>query len=203
MFSAVISRSLYGLLCPIAGLGLATHIFAPESQSESLVRFCHACINMNEQPMSTFLSSTQVNFLLSLRSTSSKLIHLLLIISPNQAQHLPVSYDYSSSSIQILQQKRIMDKFDRPIVNKILDYVVNLFSDSVLDQLADKILIPIDFDDYLPVFDDNEVQEEYKKSKVVAENVFEALLLKNVFITDKVPSTTDIILTGIVYIKYK
>ncbi|CAF1190022.1 unnamed protein product [Adineta steineri] len=81
--------------------------------------------------------------------------------------------------------------------------MVSLFSESVLDQLADKILIPIDFDDYLRVFDDNEVEEEYKKSRVVAENVFETLLLKNVFITDKVPSTTDIILTGIVYIKYK
>ncbi|CAF1066809.1 unnamed protein product [Adineta steineri] len=51
-----------------------------------------------------------------------------------------------------------MDKFDRPIVNKILDYVVNLFSKSVLDQLAVKTLILIDFDDYLRVFDDNEIE---------------------------------------------
>ncbi|CAF1190059.1 unnamed protein product [Adineta steineri] len=54
-----IKSMISGLLCPIAGLDLATHIFAPESQLESLVRFCHACINMNEQPMSTFLASTQ------------------------------------------------------------------------------------------------------------------------------------------------
>ncbi|CAF1518976.1 unnamed protein product, partial [Adineta steineri] len=363
------------LLCHIAGLGhwtvlgLATHIFAPESRLESLVRFCHACIDMNEQPTPTFLSSTQTSiglgqsstwftqlttelllcvfrqvsshtdirsifhllgpqnefyrrferlfalldeqpspipfdwslvmytdrcyrsimplieqlikhdrfdlvdeiiecvdieidmtlferfkcsfdeyqhdldtddkelneafdticqghhdvlkrlkkpllygdFLLSIRSTSSKLVHLLLIIFANQAQHLPVSYDYSYS-IQTPQRQPIMEKLwtalitfiadyhDRPIVNKILDYMVTLFSDSVLDQLADKTLIPIDFDDYLRAFDDNEVEEEevveeYKKSTVVAENAFEALLLKDVFTKDKGPSTTEIIST--------
>jgi hypothetical protein len=109
----------------------------------------------------------------------------------NQAQHLPISYDYFSS-IQIPQPQSIMEKLwtalitfiadyhDRPIVNKILDYTVSSFSESVLDQLADKTLIPIDFDDYLRVFDDTEVEEEvveeYKKSTVVAENAFKALL---------------------------
>ncbi|CAF4342731.1 unnamed protein product, partial [Adineta steineri] len=47
------------LLCHIAGLGLETHIFAPESRLESLIRFCHAYINMNEQPIPIFVSSTQ------------------------------------------------------------------------------------------------------------------------------------------------
>ncbi|CAF3864297.1 unnamed protein product, partial [Adineta steineri] len=64
------------------------------------------------------------DFLLSIHSTSSKLVHLLLIISPNQVQHLPISYDYSSS-IQIPQQKPITNKIDRFIVNKIVDYMGN------------------------------------------------------------------------------
>ncbi len=131
------------------------------------------------------------DFLLAIRSTSSKLFYLLLIMFANQAQHLPISYDYFSS-IQIPQPQSIMEKLwtalitfiadyhDRPIVNKILDYTVSSFSESVLDQLADKTLIPIDFDDYLRVFDDTEVEEEvveeYKKSTVVAENAFKALL---------------------------
>ncbi|CAF0953040.1 unnamed protein product [Adineta steineri] len=47
------------LSCHIAGLGLATHIFAPENRLESLERFCHACIYMNKQHIPTFLSSRQ------------------------------------------------------------------------------------------------------------------------------------------------
>ncbi|CAF0953061.1 unnamed protein product [Adineta steineri] len=92
----------------------------------------------------------------------------------------------------------IADYRDRPFVNKILDYMVSLFSESALDQLVDKTLIPIDFDNYLYVFDDNEIEEvaeEYEKSTIVVKNVFETLLLKDVFTKDKVPSTTEIIST--------
>jgi len=347
------------LLCHIAGLGhwtvlvLATHIFAPESRLESLVRFCHACIDMNEQPASTFLTSTQTtiglgqsstwftqlttslllcvfrqvsshtdirsifhllgeqnefyhrfeslfslldeqpspvpfdwsllmytdrcyrsimslieqlikhdrfdlvdeivicvdieidmilferfkcsfdeykhdqdtndkdlneafdtlcqghqdvlkrlkkpllygDFLLSIRSTSSKLVRVLLFIFANQAQHLPEPYEYSS--IQILQQQSIIDKLwtvlidfiheyqDKPIVNKILDYMVSLFSNSILDQLATEKLISKNFDDYLRVYDEIEIEDELieddKQPIIVAENEFEAALLKNVF----------------------
>ncbi len=357
------------LLCHIASLGhwtvliLATHIFAPESRLESLVRFCHACIDMNEQPVPTFLSSTQTNiglgqssnwfteltnelllcvfrqlsshtdirsifhllgeqnefyhrfeplfslldeqpspvpfdwslvmytdrcyrsimllieelikhdrfdlvdeivicvdieiditlferfkcsfdeykhnsntddkelneafdtmcqghqdvlkrlkkpslyadFLLSIRSTSSRLVRLLLLIFANQAQHLPEPYDYSS--IQISQEQPILDKLwtalinfiyeyqDRPIVNKILDYMVSLFSISILDQLSRETLIPNDFDDYLRIFEEmeneDEITEEVKQPIIIAENEFEAALLKNVFITTKVTSVPD------------
>jgi hypothetical protein len=373
------------LLCHIAGLGhwtvlvLATHIFAPESRLESLVRFCHACIDMNEQPASTFLTSTQTtiglgqtstwftqlttslllcvfrqvsshtdirsifhllgeqnefyhrfeslfslldeqpspvpfdwsllmytdrcyrsimslieqlikhdrfdlvdeivicvdieidmilferfkcsfdeykhdqdtndkdlneafdtlcqghqdvlkrlkkpllygDFLLSIRSTSSKLVRLLLLIFTNQAQNLPESDDYSS--IEIVQKQPIIDKLwtalitfiheyqNRPIVNKILDYMVSLFSSSLLDQLATLDLIPRDFDDYLRLFDENEIEdeliEEIKHVSIQPENEFEAALLNNVYITNKVPSITDtvitVISTGIGYFKNK
>ncbi|CAF5052169.1 unnamed protein product, partial [Rotaria sp. Silwood1] len=55
------------LLCHIAGFGhwtvliLATHIFAPESRLEYLVRFCHACIDINEQPTPKFLTSIETS----------------------------------------------------------------------------------------------------------------------------------------------
>ncbi|CAF1190040.1 unnamed protein product [Adineta steineri] len=44
------------------------------------------------------------DFLLSIRSTSSKLVHFLLIIFANQAQHLPISCDYYYYSIQLPQR---------------------------------------------------------------------------------------------------
>ncbi|CAF2942100.1 unnamed protein product [Rotaria sp. Silwood2] len=149
------------------------------------------------------------DFLSSIRSTSSKLIRVLLHIFANQAQHLPEPYDYSS--IKIPQQQTINDKLwtalisfiyeyqNRPIVNKILDYMVSLFSNCLLDQLATEKLIPKDFDDYLRIFDEIEVEDELndeeKQSIVIAENEFEAALLKNVFATNKVTSTTDTITT--------
>jgi len=161
------------------------------------------------------------DFLLSVRPTSSKLLRLLLLIFANQAQHLPEPYDYSS--IQIPQEQPIIDKLwtalidfiyeyqDRPIVNKILDYMVSLFSNSLLDQLATINLIPRDFDDYLRLFDENEIEdeliEEVKQIPIQAENEFEAALLNNVYITNKVPSFTDTVITsistGIVYFKNK
>lgn len=358
------------LLCHIASLGhwtvlvLATHIFAPESRLESLVRFCHKCIDMNEQPSPTFISSTQTNiglgqplnwfteltrelllcifrqvpshtdirsifhllgvqnefyhrfeplfalldeqpspipfdwslvmytdrcyrsimllieqlikhdrfdlvdeiitcvdieidmtlferfkcsfdefkhnqntdekelneafdticqghqdvlkrlkkpllygdFLSAIRSTSSKLVRVLLLIFANQAQHLPDPYDYSS--IQIPHEQTINDKLwtalinfvneyqNRPIVNKVLDFMVSLFSISILDQLAREILIPDDFDDYLRMFEENEIEDELNEEEkaapaIIAENAFEAALLKNVFSTNKIPSVSD------------
>ncbi len=363
------------LLCHIASLGhwtvliLATHIFAPESRLESLVRFCHGCIDMNEQPVPKFQSSTQTNiglgqtltwfnqlttelclcvfrqvsshtdirsifhllgeqnefyhrfnplfslleeqpspvpfdwalvmyrdrcyrsimslieqlikhdrfdlvdeiiicvdieidvtlferfkcsfddfkhnqqtddkelneafetmcqghqdvlkrlkkpllygdFLLSIRLTPSKLIRLLLLIFANQAQHLPEPYDYSS--IQIPQVQPIIDRLwtalvdfvheyrDRAIVKKILDFMVSLFSGSILDQLAQEKLVPVDFDDYLRIFeedeDDEQLIEDEKQPIIIAENEFEAALLKNVFSTNKVTSTSETILTSV------
>jgi hypothetical protein len=163
------------------------------------------------------------DFLLSLRSTSSKLVRLLLLIFANQAQHLPDPYDYTSIQIpQHQQQQPIIDKVwtalldfineykDRPIVHKILDYMVSLFSSSVLDQLATEKLIPQDFDDYLRLFEDNETEDESVEEEkqqqpvIIAENAFEAALLKNVYTTNKTTSVTDTgvtsTFTGIVHI---
>jgi hypothetical protein len=89
--------------------------------------------------------------------------------------------------------------------------MVSLFSNSLLDQLATGNLIPIDFDDYLRLYDENEIEdelvEEEKQVPIQAENAFQAALLKNVFITNKVPSLTDTVITaistGIVYFKNK
>ena len=150
------------------------------------------------------------DFLLSIRGTSSKLVRLVLLIFANQAQHLPEPYDYAS--IQVPQQQPIIDKlwtalvdfiheFDgRPIVNRILDYMASLFSASVLDQLASEKSIPIDLDDYLRIFDeketDNEPEEPEKKPAIVAENAFEAALLKDVFHSNKVTSITETVLTS-------
>ena len=152
------------------------------------------------------------DFLLSIRSVSSKLVRLLLLIFANQAQHLPEPYDYSL--IKIPLQQPIMDKLwtvlitfvyeyhNRPIVDKIIDYMISLFSNSVLDQLAMKNLIPIDFDDYLRLFGDNEIEDELieddnKRGIIIAENEFEAALLKDVYATNKVTSTTKIVRTRI------
>jgi hypothetical protein len=149
------------------------------------------------------------DFLLLIRSTSSKLVRLLILIFANQSQHLPEAYD--CTLIQIPRQQPILHKLwtalidfvheynDRPIVNKILDYMVSLFSSSILDQLAANNLIPSDFDDYLRVFDVNEIEDELnednKQTTIIAENEFEAALLKNVFTTDKVTSITETVLT--------
>jgi hypothetical protein len=151
------------------------------------------------------------DFLLSIRSTPSRLVRVLLLIFANQAQHLSEPYDYSS--IQIPQAQPIIDRLwtalvdfvheyrDRPIVNKIFDYMVSLFSNPVLDQLAQEKLVPVDFDDYLRLFEENEDEdeliEEEKQSTIVAENEFEAALLKNVFSTSKVTSATETILTSV------
>jgi hypothetical protein len=149
------------------------------------------------------------DFLSSVRSTSSKLVRILLLIFANQAQHLPEPYDYSS--IQIPQEQTINDKLwtalvsfvheyqDKPIVNKVLDYMVSLFSSSILDQLAKDKLVPTDFDDYLRIFEENEdeIIEVEKEPIIIAENEFEAALLKNVFSTSKITSITDTITTQI------
>ncbi|CAF3829217.1 unnamed protein product [Adineta steineri] len=79
------------------------------------------------------------------------------------------------------------------LASRLLCYTAGLGLTTHIFAPENKTLIPIDFDDYLRVFDDNEAEEEYRKLRVVAENAFEALLLKNVFPTDKVLSTTDII----------
>ncbi|CAF4978105.1 unnamed protein product [Rotaria sp. Silwood1] len=151
------------------------------------------------------------DFLLAIRVTSSKLVRVLLQIFANQAQHLPEPYDYSS--IKIPQQQIINDKLwttlisfiheyqNKPIVNKILDYMVSLFSNSLLDQLATEKLISKDFDDYLRIFDQIEIEDELidddKQSEIIAENEFEAALLKNVFATNKVTSTTETVTTAV------
>ncbi|CAF0865302.1 unnamed protein product [Rotaria sordida] len=151
------------------------------------------------------------DFLISIRSTSSKLVRVLLHIFANQAQHLPEPYDYLS--IKIPQHQTINDKLwtalisfiheyqNRPIVNKILDYMVSLFSNYLLDQLGTEKLIPKDFDGYLRVFEEIEIEDEIidedKQTTIIAENEFEAALLKNVFATNKVTSTTDTVVTVI------
>lgn len=149
------------------------------------------------------------DFLLSVRSLSSKLVRLLLLIFANQAQHLPEPFEYSS--IQLGQEQPILDKLwtvlvdfvheyqGRTIVNKVLDYMVSLFSSSTLDQLARETLIPSDFDDYLRIFEENEPEEEFVEEKlpsIIPENEFEAALLKNVYTTNKNPSITETILTS-------
>ena len=150
------------------------------------------------------------DFLLSIRGTSSKLVRLVLLIFANQAQHLPEPYDYAS--IQVPQQQPIVDKlwtalvdfiheFDgRPIVNRILDYMASLFSAPALDQLASEKLIPIDLDDFLRIFDEkeneNEPEEPEKKPTIIAENAFEAALLKDVYHSSKVASVTETGLTS-------
>ncbi|CAF0851585.1 unnamed protein product [Adineta ricciae] len=355
------------LLCHIASLGhwtvlgLATHIFAPESRLESLVRFCHACIDMNEQPIPKFLTSTETTIglgqssawftqlttelllcvfrqvsshtdirsifhllgeqnefyhrfeplfslldeqpspvpfdwsllmyndrcylsvkplieqlikhdrfdlvdeivicvdieidmtlferfkcsfdeythdfdtddkelndafdticqghqdvlkrlkkpllysdcLLGVRSTSSKLVRLLILIFANQAQNLPEPYDYLS--IPTFQSQPILDKLwsmlisfvheykNRPIVNKVLDYMVSLFSSSILDQIAKEKLLPNDVDDFAHAFDENESVdepvEEFKPTPITPESKFEEAMLKGVYPVSK--SLTD------------
>ncbi|CAF4296205.1 unnamed protein product [Rotaria socialis] len=149
------------------------------------------------------------DFLSSIRSTSSQLVRVLLFIFANQAQHLPEPYDYSS--INLPQKQPIIDRLwtalisfiheyqNKPIVNTILDYMVSLFSNSLLDQIATEKLIPNDFDDYLRVFEEIEVEEELieeeKPREIVAENEFEAAMLKNVFATTKVTSTTETVVS--------
>ena len=151
------------------------------------------------------------DFLLSVRSISSKLVRILLLIFANQAQNLPEPYEYSPT--QLGQEQHILDKLwtalvdfvyeyqNRPIVMKVLDYMVSLFSTSVLDQLARETLIPSDFDDYLRIFEENEAEEEIveeeKLSNIIPENEFEAALLKNVFTNNKITSTTETVLTSI------
>ena len=89
--------------------------------------------------------------------------------------------------------------------------MVSIFSTSVLDQLAKDKLIAFDFDDYLRVFDEVEIQdelvEENTQTMIIAENAFEAALLKNVFTANEIPSTTDTIITalstGMLYMKRK
>jgi hypothetical protein len=149
------------------------------------------------------------DFLLSIRSTSSKLVRILLCIFANQVQNLPEPYDYLS--IQMPHEQPILDKLwialvdfiseyqTRPIVNKILDYIVSLFSSSILDQLAREKLIPSEFDDYLRLFEEfeneEELIEEENQSTIIAENEFEAALLKNVFTTNKITSVTETVVT--------
>ncbi|UJR28319.1 hypothetical protein I4U23_009562 [Adineta vaga] len=151
------------------------------------------------------------DFLLSIRSTSSKLVRLLLLIFANQAQNLPEPYD--SSSIPNGQSQTILDKLwtilisfiheyqNRPIVNIILDYMVNLFSSSILDQIVKEKLIPIDFDDYIRIFDENEIEdqpvEEFKETTIIAENAFEAAMLKNVYLPSKPLTSTDTIVSSV------
>mgnify|MGYP001029231326 FL=1 len=151
------------------------------------------------------------DFLLSIRSNSSKLVRVLLLIFTNQAQHLPEPYVYSSTNVQ--QGRLILDKLwtalvnfihefqDRPIVRQVLEYMVSLFSSSVLDQLANEKLIPEDYDDYLRIFEelDNDeeiIEEEQVQPMIIAENEFEAALLKNVFTTTKVTSVAETIATS-------
>ncbi|CAF3981309.1 unnamed protein product [Adineta steineri] len=126
------------LLCHIAGLGLETHIFAPEK-----------CVDI-EIGMTLF-------------------------------KRFKCSFDEYQHPLNT-NDKELNEAFDTICQGHQDVLKLSLFSESVLEQLADKTLVPIDFDDYLHVFDDNEVEgevvEEYKK-------------ISNY----KVPSTTDIIST--------
>ena len=146
------------------------------------------------------------DFLLSTRSTSSKLVRLLLLIFANQAQQLPELYDYASIQTEQQKQQPIIDKLwtvlvdftneyqNRPIVNKIFDYMVSLFSSPVLDQLALGKLVPEDFDAYFRVFDadiEEEPSEEEKVAAIVPENEFQAALLKNVVVPNKATPNSD------------
>lgn len=146
------------------------------------------------------------DFLLSTRSNSSKLVRLVLLIFANQAQQLPELYDYASIQTEQQKQQPILDKLwttlvdftnayrNRPIVNKIFDYMVSMFSSSVLDQLALGKLIPEDFDSYLRVFEmdaEEEPVEDEKQASIVPENEFQAALLKNVVLSNKGTSNND------------
>jgi hypothetical protein len=149
------------------------------------------------------------DFLLSIRSVRSRLVRVLLLIFANQAQHLPELYDYSS--IQIPKIQPIIDQLwtalvnfvheyrDRPIVNKVLDFMVSLFSNPILDQLAQEKLVPEEFDEYLRLFEeeeeDEQLVEEENQQIIVAENEFEEALLKNVFVTTKVTRTPEPVVT--------
>ena len=146
------------------------------------------------------------DFLLSTRSNSSKLVRLVLLIFANQAQQLPELYDYASIQTEQQKQQPIIDKLwttlvdftndyrNQPIVNKIFDYMVSMFSSSVLDQLALGKLIPEDFDSYLRVFEtdtEEEPVDEEKQASIVPENEFQAALLKNVVLSNKGTSNND------------
>lgn len=155
------------------------------------------------------------DFLLSIRSTTSKLVRLLLLIFANQAQDLPESNDYSKASI-VHSQPNIIDKLwtalldfvheyqNKSIVNIVLDYMVHLFSSPILNQLAKVNLISTEFDDYLRIRDEAEDDDidQVKQTTIIPESAFEAALLKDVCTTSEIQLTTDTIsITGkIVYL---
>ena len=147
------------------------------------------------------------DFLLSIRCSSSKLVRLLLLIFANEAQQLPETYDYASIQAEQRVKQPLSSKLwnvlvdfvhdyqNKPIVEQVFGYMVNLFSTSILDQLALKTLISNDFDDYLRIYEDIEIEEEpvleETYSTIVPKNEFEAKLLKNVPLGSKLSPMKD------------